>query len=381
MAIDLRLLFTYDVAVNAANHIKGRMTHEVIAVSEDVDPNGPNAPDDKGKHDWSKDGWCYREAVFEDYRGKRYLLTLSVGVEGGNKTAYNIGNVEEIKKASTSVNGQLERVPSGRAETYESPAHPRIGSYDTIVPQDGTDVNKQDTQNGRSYAIGKRQFGNKTAQESDYFYDEVKERLRGSSYETETNSAQIRRAVERLNNDGLDATVDYLLSVEPGRFTTDDNVLLMAAAVQAGRNNDVTLQWKLADRLDREGTEQCRALQSRKILTQALKPQQEISSTVKKAIEANQEKGSPANAVPAGNDAPGRAAEGTKKAVRDVYDKAESMYMQLLQLPEGLSRENPWNLPLNAMQRELICRYGLWKRIRFFDKKVRNNKGKKKKPS
>lgn len=55
--------------------------------------------------------------------------------------------------------------------------------------------------------------------------------------------------------------------------------------------------------------------------------------------------------------------------------------MQLLQLPEGLSRENPWNLPLNAMQRELICRYGLWKRIRFFDKKVRNNKGKKKKPS
>ena len=79
--------------------------------------------------------------------------------------------------------------------------------------------------------------------------------------------------------------------------------------------------------------------------------------------------GPPANAVPAGNDAPGRAAEGTKKAVRDIYDKAESMHMQLLQLPEGLSRENPWNLPLNAMQRELICRYGLWKRIRFFDKK------------
>ena len=136
--------------------------------------------------------------------------------------------MKKSKKASTSVNGQLERVPSGRAETYESPAHPRIGSYDTIVPQDGTDVNKQNTQNGRSYAIGKRQFGNQTAQESDYFYDEVKERLRGSSYETETNSAQIRRAVERLNKDGLDATVDYLLGIESGRFTTDDNVLLMA---------------------------------------------------------------------------------------------------------------------------------------------------------
>lgn len=135
----------------------------------------------------------------------------------------------------------------------------------------------------------------------------------------------------------------------------------MAAAVQAGRNNDVTLQWKLADRLDKEGTEQGRALQSRKILTQALRPQQEISVTVQKATEANRKKGLPASAVPAGNDAPGRATEGTKKAVRDVYDRAESEHMQLLQLPDGLSRDNPWNLPLNAMQRELISRYGLWK--------------------
>lgn len=221
--------------------------------------------------------------------------------------------MKKSKKASTSVNGQLERVPSGRAETYESPAHPRIGSYDTIVPQDGTDVNKQNTQNGRSYAIGKRQFGNQTAQESDYFYDEVKERLRGSSYETETNSAQIRRAVERLNKDGLDATVDYLLGIESGRFTTDDNVLLMATAVQAGRNNDVTLQWKLADRLDREGTEQCRALQSRKILTQALKPQQEISSTVKKAIEANQEKGPPLTPFPQETMSPEERQRGQRK--------------------------------------------------------------------
>ena len=109
-------------------------------------------------------------------------------------------------------------------------------------------------QNEREYAVAPRQFGNQTAQESDYFYDEVKERLLGSSYETETNLAQIRRAGDRLNNEGLDATVDYLLGIEPGRFTTDDNMLLMAAAVQAGRNNDVTLQWKLADRLDKEGT-------------------------------------------------------------------------------------------------------------------------------
>lgn len=68
-------------------------------------------------------------------------------------------------------------------------------------------------QNGREYAVAPRQFGSQTAQESDYFYDEVKERLLGSSYETETNSAQIRRAVDQLNNDGLDATVDYLLGI------------------------------------------------------------------------------------------------------------------------------------------------------------------------
>ena len=340
---------------NASAHLD-----EVVAVSEDVDPNGPNVPDEDAKHEWAKDGWRYREAVFEDYNGKRYLLTMSVGVDGDNKTVYNIGDVEEIKKRTvTSVSGQLGRVPRSPARTNESPASPRLGPSDTIVPQDGMDVNKQDTQNGRSYAVGERQFGNKTAQRSDYFYDEVKDKLKGSTYEKDSNDAQIRRAVRRLEEDGLDASVDYLLGIEPGKFTTDDNVLLMAAAVEAGRKGDATLQWKLADRLDKEGTEQGRALQSRKILTAALRPQQEVSNTVRKAIAYNQARGLLGDPIPVGNDAPKKATAATKPDVRETYDKAESTHMKLQGLESGVSRDNPWGLPINRMQDALISQYGL----------------------
>ena len=59
------------VRKNASAHLD-----EVVEVSVDNDKNRPNVPDEKSKHVWSKDGWRYRNAVFEDYNGKRYLLEL-----------------------------------------------------------------------------------------------------------------------------------------------------------------------------------------------------------------------------------------------------------------------------------------------------------------
>lgn len=131
--------------MNAAAHLD-----EVVEVSEDSAPNEPNGPDDKGKHEWAKDGWRYREAVFEDYNGKRYLLTISVGQSGDGQTVYNIGDVAQIeKKALAPVNDQQGRVPSDRAEISKNPALRRDKpSSDTSVAQTAPNVNAQSMQNG-----------------------------------------------------------------------------------------------------------------------------------------------------------------------------------------------------------------------------------------
>ncbi len=45
--------------------------------------------------------------------------------------------------------------------------------------------------------------------------------------------------------------------------------------------------------------------------------------------------------------------------VEDIYDKADRTYADLSGLPQDVSRDNPWNLPLNPAQMALIRQYGL----------------------
>lgn len=122
---------------NAFAHID-----EVVEASEDMYPGEMNTPDEFKTHPWASDGWRYREAVFEDYSGKRYLLEISVGYGDDGKYIYNIGNVLEIKKRTTSsVSGQQGRVPSDLAEAASSSAYPRSGSSDTSIADANANVN------------------------------------------------------------------------------------------------------------------------------------------------------------------------------------------------------------------------------------------------
>ena len=52
------------------------------------------------------------------------------------------------------------------------------------------------------YSIGIRQYGNNTAQRSDFISDRVKELVKDSEYERDTNAAQVKRATERMDNLG-----------------------------------------------------------------------------------------------------------------------------------------------------------------------------------
>lgn len=52
-------------------------------------------PDSKN-HDFAKDGFNYRTAYFEDFDGKYYRLTISVGKNGEIKSVYNVGKIKEV---------------------------------------------------------------------------------------------------------------------------------------------------------------------------------------------------------------------------------------------------------------------------------------------
>ncbi len=52
-------------------------------------------PDSKN-HDFAKDGFNYRTAYFEDFDGKYYKLTISVGKNGEIKSVYNVGKIKEV---------------------------------------------------------------------------------------------------------------------------------------------------------------------------------------------------------------------------------------------------------------------------------------------
>ena len=60
------------------------------------------APDSKN-HSFAKDGFTYRTAYFEDFDGKYYRVTLSIGNNGTVATVYNVGEIKENVPSSAKI--------------------------------------------------------------------------------------------------------------------------------------------------------------------------------------------------------------------------------------------------------------------------------------
>lgn len=254
-----------------------------------------------------------------------------------------------------------------RTAARQSAAHDsRAASLsDTIVPQENGGVKKESMQSGVQKSIGIRQFGNNTMQRADFIEDRVKELVKDSEYERDTNREQVRRATERLDRDGLDATAAMLMNREKASYTAEDNALAFVAMADATRNGDSVTAAMLAMRMLEESTEQGRALQSLKIGLK-LTPEGAMGEAIRKAKEHNaKKKNTDASLIPTGNEAPkGQPdADGRKPTVaphvQKVYDSAADLKARLDKLDDGTSRSNPWGLPLNAAQMELAKKYGL----------------------
>lgn len=370
---------------NASAHLD-----EVVEVSEDVAPGKPNMPDDKLKHDWSKDGWRYREAIFEDYNGKRYLLTLSVGVEDGNQTVYNIGDVREIeKKDPASVSGQPGRVPGNPAEA-ESSALPRQNPSDTIISENApvgnrkyslpsADVLNQEISAYRARGnrpatqtemddqragtqrtapeMGERQFATQTAQRSEAMPDWLKQELMGNPqqryYERDSNDAQLMRAWERYQQEGYDAIRDRLLRAES--FTADDIADANMIMTMAFRNEDVGTALEIAKKYNTEGTKEGQTLQARNIFKRMTPTgirtwaAGQAETRLAEHIETHSRQKRDVDA------AAGRVAE----KIRGMQSGDEVLRLNAAGTFTIDERNNRWGIPINEQQQALIDQYNL----------------------
>lgn len=290
-----------------------------------------------------------------------------------------------------------EEAPSSPMEISHAKGE-ETSSVDNSVAQSGYPVNPHSMQDsGKQYAVGEvgfRMFGNETAQRLDTLTQTVKDALKGTTYEKDTNAEQVDRAQKRIDRDGLSETIDSLLTRSQEKWSADEHALgalCMVLANQPGRTDPIRAM-AIAQVYNEAGTKAGKALQVRQIVGK-LTPSGAMLGAVKNAKDANEKKGIGKNAIPMGNEAPkgknrkrvgksgttvapmedvqavrgpeGDAVQGSftvqkpAQIVEDIYDKADRTYADLSTLPQDVSRDNPWNLPLNPAQMALIRQYGL----------------------
>ena len=290
-----------------------------------------------------------------------------------------------------------EEAPSSPMEISHAKGE-ETSSVDNSVAQSGTAVNPHSMQDsGKQYAVGEvgfRMFGNETAQRLDTLTQTVKDALKGTTYEKDTNAEQVDRAQKIIDRDGLSETIDSLLTRSQEEWSADEHALgalCMVLANQPGRVDPIRAM-AIAQVYNEAGTKAGKALQVRQIVGK-LTPSGAMLGAVNNAKAANEKKGIGKNAIPMGNEAPkgknrkragksdttvapmedvqamrgpeGDAVQGSftvqkpAQIVEDIYDKADRTYADLSTLPQDVSRDNPWGLPLNPAQMALIRQYGL----------------------
>ncbi len=142
----------FKAKLNAEGHID-----EISAVSK----RGKYVSPDTKDHPFAKDGFNYRTAFFQDFDGKYYKLTLSVGKNGEINTVYNIGRMDGMRNPSDNsenLNQKKETPFSSRFKDQEGiitdGTNTRVleVSSDTNIPQNETDVNRNFIKKGEKNA-------------------------------------------------------------------------------------------------------------------------------------------------------------------------------------------------------------------------------------
>lgn len=180
------------------------------------------------------------------------------------------------------------------------------------------------------------------------------------SYRTDSNADQISRATDRIESAGYQNEVDRLLEAET--FNADDNVEAGMIALAAFENGDIRTGLDMALKYRIAGTEQGKALQSRKVLSK-MTP---THMALKLSADMEQRLADTAKALPEKAKDVNRRAADAQKALSGLSPVDE---MQRI-LNEGGTidrRNNVQGAVVNEQQRAAIKRYGLEKTVRKID--------------
>ena len=101
----------YAVKARAGSHID-----ELAEISKEL----PKSSDDKKNHSFSKNGFTYRTAYFEDFDGQYYQITLSIGNNASVATIYNIGKIKEDRLPSAKLIAVVGSKPHGSVPSKHS---------------------------------------------------------------------------------------------------------------------------------------------------------------------------------------------------------------------------------------------------------------------
>ena len=137
----------YLTKLNAESHID-----ELSKISK----KGKKDVPDYKNHDFAKDGFNYRTAYFQDFDGKYYRLTLSVGKNGEINTVYNVGQINEAPFPLMAHRPDTKSVGGNEASTNSIPTTPEnvnrknsLKTEDLLSPEYGAQM-QNDTSSAAS---------------------------------------------------------------------------------------------------------------------------------------------------------------------------------------------------------------------------------------
>lgn len=150
----------YYVKLQALSHID-ELT-ETAQYKRDVQGNIKAYPDTKS-HSFARDGFAYPVVFFEDADGNYYKITLSVGMENGIGTVYNIGRMQKTDKPTRAILSVIGSKVNRRDSSIAGSQALGLSVSDTTIPQNGSGVNTQYMQNSGENAPVYQAAGRYTA--------------------------------------------------------------------------------------------------------------------------------------------------------------------------------------------------------------------------
>lgn len=289
--------------------------------------------------------------------GKDYSAeVVTGGFRSGRVFLYDIVNIRPI---SIQKSRSLLTAPDNRSFNRSATAS------DNSIQNSGSVVNTQSMQNGVSHSYSGpvlSQYGNKTAQEIDWINQAVKDQLKGSTHEVQTDRAAIVETLSRIEGlGGVQDALRDLMSRPVDRWNAQDQAMAQVLMAKAEYDGDVTTEAVVSMMFDKSGSEAGLTLQKRKLLAR-MDSQNAFALASRLASDFNIKNGGSSQYAPVGNGQPLEKSDAAGGDANRIIDRAKRVNDAIAAergMDDIVERQNRWGIPVTGAQMYLIERYGL----------------------